>query len=148
MTRVILSEDLLNYRREMAEAVSDIIKASFIDGVKTFVTEDRFLATSPELLPPPKIEVIELSSYQGNIGDPIFLATSTDFGIWKLRVIIRDDKGDIIESGDAAPFEDASDCWEYIASDSVPSGTAVTVYATATDGFWGVGALRTSGIIP
>ena len=148
MTKVRLSQSFLNYRKEMAEAVSDTIKASFIDGVKTFVTEDRFLATSPELLPPPKVEVIELTSYQGNIGDPIFLATSADFGIWKLRVVIRDDKGNIIESGDAAPFEDASDCWEYIATVSVPSGTAVTVYATATDSFWGVGACRTTGTIP
>jgi hypothetical protein len=147
MTKVILSQSLLNYRKEMAESVSDTIKASFIDGVKAFVTEERIL-TSPELLPSPKIEVIELTNYQGNTGDPIFLATSADFGIWKLRVVIRDDTGHIIESGDATPFEDASDCWEYIATADVPSGTPVIVYATATDGFWGVGALRTTGRIP
>jgi len=132
----------------MAEAVSDTIKASFIEGVKTFVTEERFLTTTPELLPPPKIEVIELTSYQGNIGDLIFLATSTDFGIWNLHVVIRDDKGNIIESGDAFPFGDAPDCWDYVATATVPSGTSVIVYATATDGFWGVGALRTTGTIP
>jgi hypothetical protein len=147
MTRVILSESVLSYRREMAEAVSDTIKASFIDGVKTFVTEERFL-TSPEFLPSPKIEVIELTNYQGNIGDLIFLVASTDFGIWNLHVVIRDDQGNIIESGNAAPFEDAPDCWEYVVTTEVPSGTPVTVYATATDGFWGVGALRTTGMIP
>jgi|KBSSwiStaDraftv2_1062776.scaffolds.fasta_scaffold34043_3 hypothetical protein len=148
MTKVILSQAVLNYRREMAEAVSDTIKASFIDGVKPFVTEERFLTTSPELLPPPKIEVIELTNYQGNIGDLIFLATSADFGIWNLHVVIRDDKGNVIESGDASPFEDAPDCWDYVATVAVPSGTSVTVYATATDRFWGVGALRTTGTIP
>jgi hypothetical protein len=147
MTKVILSESVLNYRREMAEAVSDTIKASFIDGVKTFVTEERLL-TSPELLPSPKIEVIELTNYQGDLGDPIFLATSTDFGIWKLHVVIRDDKGNVIESGDAAPFEDAPDCWEYVATTDVPSGTFVVVYATATDGLWGMGALSTVGTVP
>ena len=147
MTKVKLSESVLNYRRGMAEAVSDTIKANFIDGVKTFVTEERVL-TFPELLPSPKIEVIELTNYQGNLGDPIFLATSTDFGIWKLHVVIRDDKGNIIESGDAAPFEDAADCWEYIVTVAVPSCTSVTVYATATDGFWGVSALCTTGTIP
>ena len=148
MTKVILSQAVLNYRREMAEAVSDTIKASFIDGVKPFVTEERFLTTSPELLPPPKIEVIELTNYQGNIGDLIFLATSADFGIWNLHVVIRDNKGNVIESGDASPFEDAPDCWDYVVRVALPSGTSVTVYATATDRFWGVGALRTTGTIP
>jgi len=148
MTKVILSQSVLNYRKEMAEAVSDTIKAGFINGVKNFITEERFLPTSPELLPPPRIEVIELTSYQGNIGDLIFLATSTDFGIWNLHVVIRDDKGNVIESGNASPFEDAPDCWDYIATVDVPSGTSLTVYATATDVFWGVGALRTTGTIP
>ncbi len=148
MTKVILSQSVLNYRREMAEAVSDTIKASFIEGIKTFVTEERLLTTSPELLPSPKIEVIDLTNYKGHIGDPVFLATSADFGIWNLHLVIRDDKGNIIESGNAAPFEDAPDCWEYVATTEVPSGTPVNVYATATDGFWGVGALRTTGTVP
>ena len=137
MTKVILTESVLSYRREMAEAVSDTIKANFIDGVKTFVTEERFLTTSPELLPPPKIEVIDLTSYQGKIGDPIFI-----------HLVIRDDKGNVIESGNAAPFDDAPDCWDYIATADVPSGTSVIVYATATDALWGMGALRTTGTIP
>jgi len=148
MTKVILSQSVLNYRKEMAEAVSDTIKASFIDGVKTFVTEEHLLRTSPEMLPSPRVEVIDLTNYEGHVGDLIFLAASTDFGIWNLHLIIRDDKGTIIESGNAAPFEDAPDCWEYVVMTEVPSGTPVTVYATATDGFWGVGALRTTGTIP
>jgi len=148
MTKVILSPSVLNYRKEMAEAVSDTVKANFIDGVKPFVTEERILTISPELLPSPKIEVIELTNYQGKVGDLIFLLTSTDFGIWKLHVVISDDQGNVVESGDATPFDYDPDCWEYIVTTDVPSGTSVIVYATATDGFWGVGALRTRGTIP
>lgn len=139
MTKVILSESVLKYRREMAEALSQTIKESFIEGVKTFRGEEPPLA-HPDLLPPPQIEVIELSCYQGKPGDLIFLATSDDFGLWNLHVVIRDEAGNVLESGDAAPFEDSPDCWDYMATVPVPAGTRVTVSAAATDQFWNVGA--------
>jgi hypothetical protein len=147
MTKVRLSESVLNYRREMAEAVSQTIKASFIHGVKNFISPQPSWVDK-HFLPPPKIEVIELTCYTGKIDDPIFLATSADFGISNIQVVIWDDKGNVIESGDAAPFEDDPDCWDYLARVPVPSGTRVTVYAAATDPLWGVGAASQDRTIP
>ena len=146
MTKVFLSESVLKYRREMAEAVSQTIKGSFIDGVKTYRGEEPPLAHL-DLLPPPKIEIIELSCYQGKPDDLIFLATSNDFGIWNVHIVVRDEAGNVIESGDAAPFEDAPDCWDYMVTVSVPAGTHVTVCAAATDQFWNVGTARMVGTV-
>jgi len=146
MTKVFLSASVLKYRKEMAEAVSQTIKESFIQGVKTYRGEESPLA-HPDLLPPPKIEIIELSCYQGKPGDLILLATSEDFGIWNVHIVIRDEAGNVVESGDAAPFEDAPDCWDYMTTTSVPAGTHVTVSAAATDQLLNVGVANVVGMI-
>jgi len=140
MTKVILTQSLFNYRRGMVELVRQTVRESYIAGVKTYRSLESVLAL-PHLLPSPKVELIELLDYHGQIGDPIFFATSDDFGMSNLYVVIRDDQGHVIESGDAAQFDDCSDCWDYRATVSVPSGTSVTVYAIATDSLWGAGAL-------
>ena len=147
MTKVILSESLLDYRREMAEIVRQTVKENYIAGVKTFHSGERFPA-QVDLLPPPKIEMIELTSYKGQVGDLILLATSDDFGMMNLHVVIQDDQGNLIESGDAAQFEDCSDCWDYMATASLPSGTSVIVSAVATDCLWGVGSFSERIKIP
>ena len=123
MTKVILSESLLDYRREMAEIVRQTVRENYISGVKTF-SSSRLFPAQTDLLPPPKIELIEVTAYKGQIDDLILFATSDDFGITNLRIVITGDQGKLIESGDAAQFDDSSDCWDYMATASVPSGTS------------------------
>jgi hypothetical protein len=147
MTKIILSEALRDYRREMAEIVRQTVKEKYIAGVKTFYSRGLFM-TQTDLLPPPKIEMIEVTTYKGQIDDLILLATSDDFGMANLRVVIQDDQGNLIESGDAAQFDDCSDCWDYMTTASVPSGTSVIISAVATDCLWGVGSLSTRMRIP
>jgi hypothetical protein len=142
MTKIILSEALRDYRREMAEIVRQTVKEKYIAGVKTFYSRGLFM-TQTDLLPPPKIEMIEVSTYKGQVDDLILLATSDDFGMTNLRVVIQDDQGNLIESGDAAQFDDCSDCWDYMTTVSVPSGTPVIISVVATDCLWGVGSLST-----
>ena len=139
MTKVYLTQSILDYRREMRQAVSRTIKARFIEGLKTFPSAEPAWVDQ-EFLPPPRIETIEPTCYNGKIEDPIFLITSADLGVANLYVVIRDDQGNVIESGNATPFEDCPDYWDYLATVSVPSGTRVTIYAAATDTYWGVGA--------
>jgi hypothetical protein len=146
MTKVFLSKSLLKYRREMAEAVSGTIKAGFIEGVKIFRLGDPPLA-QPDLLPPPKVEVAP-NFYQGQVDDPIFFTIFTDFDAWSVRVVLQDEDGNVIENGDAAQFEDASDCWDYRAVVSLPSGTKVTITAAATDQLGAVGVARMIVTIP
>ena len=149
MTKVMLNAALLQYRKEMADLARQTVKESFIDGVKKvdFGSEESF-PPQPDLLPPPRIEVIELSLYHGQIGDPIFFATSDDFGIWNVYVVIRDGEGNLIESGDASQFDDCSDYWDYLATVNVPAGTSVRAYAAATDSLGGAGTLSAGTTIP
>jgi hypothetical protein len=147
MTKVILSPSLRDYRREIAEIVRQTVKENYIAGVKTFYSRERFPA-QVDLLPPPKIEMIEVTTYKGQVDDLILFATSDDFGMANLHVVIQDDQGNLIESGDAAQFDDSPDCWDYMATASVPSGTSVIISAVATDCLWGVGSLSTRMRIP
>src|SRR5436190_24011677 len=120
MTKVILSASLRDYRREMAEIVRQTVKENYIAGVKTFSSRGLFMAQT-DLLPAPKIEMIEVTTYKGQIDDLILFATSDDFGITNLRIVITGDQGKLIESGDAVQFDDSSDCWDYMATALVPS---------------------------
>jgi hypothetical protein len=147
MTKVILSKALRDYGREMAEIVRQTVKEKYIAGVKTFYSQGLFMAQT-DLLSPPKIEMIEVTTYKGQIGDLILLATSDDFGIMNLRIVIKDDQGNLIESGDATQFDDCSDCWDYMATASVRSGTSLIISAVATDCLWGVGSFSTRMRIP
>lgn len=140
MTKVRLTQSLFNYRKGMVDLVRQTVRENYIAGVNTYHSQEKVLAL-PHLLPSPKVEIIELTDYHGQIGDLIFFATSDDFGMSNLYVVIRDDQGNVIESGDAAQFDDCSDCWDYRATVAVPPGTSVTVYAIATDSLWGAGAL-------
>lgn len=147
MTKVILSKAVLDYRREMAEIVRQTVKENYIAGVRTFYSRERF-PVQADLLPPPRIEMFELASYKGQVDDLILLATSDEFGMMNLHIVIQDDQGNLIESGDAVQFDDSPDCWDYMATGSVPSGTSVIISAFATDCLWGVGSLSTRIRIP
>jgi hypothetical protein len=148
MTKVFLKESVLKYRREMAERVRETIKEKYIAGVRVWSNEEPPLA-QVDLLCPPKIEMIDLMIYEGKVHDLILLVTSDDFGIWNLHVTIMDDKGNVIESGNA--FQESDDglgIWDYFTKVSVLSGTPVIAHATATDRLGGVGTLSADTTIP
>jgi hypothetical protein len=132
MTKVLFDGFILNYQRQMAEIVGEIIKEKFIGGESSLAQVD--------LLPPPKIERLDLFFYEGLADNLIWIYTSDDFGIVKLHLIFKDETGNLIERGDAIPWPDEPNRWAYVTTGSVPHGTAVTVYAAATDGFGGMGA--------
>jgi hypothetical protein len=149
MTKVLCDESVFDYQREMAETVREVIRSQYIAGVK--VWDIRECGEPPlahaDLLPPPTIEAIALMVYEGKVDDLIFVATSSDFGVWQVHVTIMDHRGNLIESGNA--FEDpiGSGEWFYFGKVAVPSGTTVTVHVAATDRLGGVGALSTETTI-
>jgi hypothetical protein len=130
----------------MAETVRQLIRENFIAGVKTFTSPDPLLS-GPDLLPPPRIEVIELNFYQGQVDDEIMLWVSSDFGLADVGVVILDERGNVIERGEANPFPESDECWSSVAEVPLPSGTFVTVQAAAIDCLGGVGTLKTAGTI-
>jgi len=143
MTKVFFAEHILAYRREMAETVRQVIRENYVAGVKTYIGAEPFLAQA-DLLPPPEIETIFLDCYEGHPDDQVMMAIADDFGIISVYVAIKDDIGNVIESGGADAFGAGSQCWSYTATVPVPAGTHVIVLAAATDCLGGVGALRAS----
>jgi hypothetical protein len=68
--------------------------------------------------------------------------------VGNLHITIRDDQGNIVESGDAFEEPVGSGIWNYFATMAVPSGTHVIVDAFATDSLGGVGTLSEWITIP
>jgi hypothetical protein len=147
MTKVFLSPLLLSYRQEIADLASWCIKRKHIAGVQSWDRGEPVLAQA-DLLPPPQIEHIDLMIYEGQVDDLIMFLISEDFGLHNVHVIIKDDKGNVIESGDAFTCVDSPDIWNYFTTTSVPSGACVTVHVIATDRVWGVGIHSEDKTIP
>ena len=87
----------------------------------------------------PQIKTLDLTYYNGQVGNIIPIITSDDFGVTGVHVIIRDLDANIIESGNASEFPENSGHWSYVSTATVPSGTTIAVYASATDRPGGVG---------
>jgi hypothetical protein len=147
MTKVFLNPFLLQYQQDIVDLANECIKKKHIDGVKSMDSGEPVLAQA-NLLPPPRIEYIDLLDYDGKLHDLILLLVSDDFGLGNVHVSIKDDKGTVIESGDAFACRDNPDIWNYFTSVPVPSGTSLTVYVMATDHLGGVGTLSEDTTIP
>jgi hypothetical protein len=140
MTKVLFDGFILNYQRQMAEIFGEITKGKFIGGESSLAQAD--------LLSPPKVEKLDLFFYEGRADNLIWIHTSDDFGIVNLYLIFKHEQGNLIERGEAIPWPDEPNRWAYVTTASVPAGTAVTVYAAATDGFGGMGARSERIAIP
>jgi hypothetical protein len=92
-----------------------------------------------KLLPPPYIRVVILEEYEGQEDDFIGVVALNDFGIASMRISIRTEQGELIECGDANPFPDDPELWEFYPTVRVPAGTALVVQAVATDCMGGIG---------
>ena len=147
MIRVFISPLLLRYRQEIADMASQCIKSQYIAGVRSYTPDDPAL-TYVDLLPPPSIEVIDLMIYEGHVDDLIQVVAFDDFGIVGLRVVIQDEKGNQIESGDAGSWADCPELWHYMTACAVPSGTSVLVSAIATSRVGGVAVYSEQVTIP
>ena len=146
MTKVYFASSVLDYRRDMAETVRQLIRENFIAGVKRFMGDDPRIS-QPDLLPPPRVEAIELSFYQGRVDDEVMLWVSSDLGLAHVGVVIMDEQGNVIERGEALPFPESDECWSYAACVALPAGTTVTVHAAAVDCLGAVGRLRAHATI-
>lgn len=137
MTRVYVNKDYLAYQHEMAEVVRTVVKQKFIGGVKpSYGSEPAWLPA--DLLPPPVIENLDFDLYEGCADNFILIQTSDDFGIINLVLILKDQDGNLIESGNAFDYPEEPNQWVYGTSVTVAAGTSVTVQAVATDQLGGL----------
>ena len=132
MTKVLMNIDLLEYQREMKEALRQVIQQNFIDGIRQAGRMEPLLVQE-KLLPPPYIMSLCLEAYEGQGDDFIGVVAYHDFGIYSMHITILDDQGNRIESGEASPYPEDPDLWEFLPTARVPVGTSVTVLVTAID---------------
>ena len=138
MTKVLMNMDLLAYQLGMKEDLRQVLVQNTITGApQPYLAETVF--AQKHVLPPPCIGFIALDGYLGQGDDYIGFTASHDFGIHSMRITILDDRGHVIESGEAVPMLEDPNVWEYLPQACVPAGTSVTVHVTAFDCMGGIG---------
>jgi hypothetical protein len=138
MTKVRMNINLLAYQMYMKDSLQEVIQRNYINGApKPYLAEPPF--TQKHLLVAPSIGFIALDGYMGQGDDYIGFVAAHDFGIHSMHITILDDQGHVIESGQASPFLEDPNGWEYLPQACVPSGTTVTVQITAVDCMGGIG---------
>ena len=86
-----------------------------------------------DFLNAPTIDELDLSSYQGKVGDRILITTDDKVGVVQVDVSITDVNGTILEKGQAVEQGDGSGNWEYMATAPVALGTDIFIEAEAYD---------------
>lgn len=81
----------------------------------------------------PKVEEIDLSNYQGQIGDVIGIRVNHDFDVATVNVKIMTTDGSLLEQGSAVKSTSDGLRWFYMATAAIPEGQQVNVEVTATD---------------
>ncbi len=82
---------------------------------------------------PPSVDGVDLSGYTGAVDDEVVIAASDDFEVWRVRVLLSNADGSVIEQGEALESPSGSDRWVYRATAAVARGTTVWVRVTAVD---------------
>ena len=90
-----------------------------------------FALTIADFFNAPVIDQVDLSAYNGNVGDLIQIAARDDFGVVSVHVSITDNASNLIESGNAIL---ASGNWIYTATTAVEANVIVTVVAADRPG--------------
>ena len=92
------------------------------------------------LLTPPRIEFLfpEYYFHDSKIEGIIHISTSDLFGIADICVTIRDQAGNVLESGHAMRDETCVGYWAYPPDVTPPLGTSLIVRAVATDALGGM----------
>ena len=90
-----------------------------------------FAFAMTDFLSEPKVNEIDVSQYNRQAGDKIYVRALDDFEVTGVEVTIRN--GQVVESGAAVKTSDGLGRWVYTATSTVASGSPLTVEATATD---------------
>jgi len=144
-TKVRVSRSLLAYRQEMAQRVNEARDEKLRVSANAFkipfpVREDIPAPKKAGLLTAPRIELLDADIYlrDGETDGLIMINVSDVFGIEYIYVTLRDDAGNLLESG-YAMFTECEGHWGYMPCEPVTIGTSVTVRAVAVDTLGGMG---------
>ena len=85
------------------------------------------------------MDAVDLSAYNGAIGNEIVIQAHDDFEVISVHVSISDAGGQAIEAGAALEAPARSGRWVYMATATVAQGTEVRIAVIASDRPGGVG---------
>lgn len=115
--------------RQIAQAESNALYAAGITGKK----RSAYLVAMSDYLSAPKVSSIDILDYRGAIGDTIVVKAIDDFMVTKVKVVIADAAGSILEEGEAGPDAQQVNLWQYKARAVNPTLAGTTVRAYAYD---------------
>ena len=125
--------------RERFRLAADYAKAAAADPVQQAIyapfAKERgvslFSAMMTDYLKPPVVNVIDLTGYHGQIGQPIRVRASDDIEVMGVRVTLQAPDLTVLEEGPAVL---QFGTWVYAATTVRPAGgVPITITATATD---------------
>lgn len=125
--------------RERFRLAADYAKAGTADPAQQAIyapfAKERsislFSAMMTDYLKPPVVNVIDLSAYHGQIGEPIRVRASDDIEVMGVHVTLQAPDLSVLEEGPAVL---QFGTWVYLTTTARPAdGTALTITAKATD---------------
>ncbi|HTM98447.1 MAG TPA: hypothetical protein VL088_06890 [Pedobacter sp.] len=91
-----------------------------------------YTAAFSDFMSPPKIHSLDISLYQGQIGDTVRINATDNFGIETVQVQIKDQAGAVIETG-LATFDVLSADFTYTATTENANAVGSKIEVTVTD---------------
>jgi hypothetical protein len=111
--------------------MADPDKFAFYEGLAEQKDMPAFSLCVGAYLNPPTMDDLDLSQYQGKVGDSILITTHDDIGVVRVNVELTRTDGTSIERGQAVELGAGS--WAYIATMPVATGTDIFIEANAFD---------------
>src|SRR5260221_2057731 len=115
--------------RQIAKANS---RALYATGITT-KKRNAYVVAVTDYLSAPKVSSIETIDYHGAIGNPIVVHATDDFMVTKVKIVITNAAGEVIEQGEAGPDAEEVNLWEYKATAANPILTGTKIRAVAYD---------------
>ena len=92
-----------------------------------------FSLTVADFFNAPSVDEVDLSGYNGAVGDTIVIRAHDDFDVRGVNVALTEAEGGAIESGAAVETPPEGGRWVYTATAAVATGTTVRIAVTAQD---------------
>jgi hypothetical protein len=116
-------------RQQISMAESKELYAKRVTAKK----RSAYAVAMSDYLVEPKVHSIDTVDYHGVIGDTITVKATDDFMVTKVKIVIKDAAGELIEEGNAGPDELKINLWAYKATAASPKLTGTKIQAVAYD---------------
>jgi len=85
-----------------------------------------------DFLHAPSIDELDISAYEGRIGNPICVRARDDFLVQTVQIKIMDTDGQLLESG-FAEIEAGAERWKYVGQTNISAAGNIRIQALVTD---------------